>query len=146
MTPSSVGPDDAPRLAILHAAAFERPWSAEDLAAMIADGAVALAVADGFILLRTFGLEAEILTVAVDPRAQRRGVGRALLQAVLGAAAQRGVQSVFLEVAEDNAAAAALYAAAGFEPIGRRKAYYPRGSKPSADALALRLRLPPAAP
>ena len=113
---------------------------------MISDGAVAIAATDGFILIRTFGLESEILTVAVDPGARRRGVGRALLAAALDAAVARGVESGFLEVAEDNTAAAALYAGAGFRPIGRRRGYYPRGSGTSIDALALRLRLPPAAP
>ena len=146
MTPSPAGPGDAPRLAILHAAAFERAWSAEDLAAMMREGAVALAKREGFILLRIFGLESEILTIAVDPGARRQGVGRALLGAALQAAAERGVQSVFLEVAEDNPAAAALYAGAGFEPIGRRRAYYPRVGGAAVDALALRLRLPPATP
>jgi ribosomal-protein-alanine N-acetyltransferase len=41
---------------------------------------------------------------------------------------------MFLEVSERNAAARALYAAAGFAEVGRRRRYYADG----ADALVLR--------
>jgi len=66
---------------------------------------------------------------------RRRGLGTALLRGVAAGAAGRGAQRVFLEVSERNAAARALYAAAGFEPVARRRSYYPDG----ADALVLRL-------
>jgi ribosomal-protein-alanine N-acetyltransferase len=46
---------------------------------------------------------------------------------------------MFLEVAERNGAARALYAAAGFAAAGRRRRYYPDG----ADALVLRRSLTP---
>ncbi|HJU19388.1 MAG TPA: PCRF domain-containing protein, partial [Stellaceae bacterium] len=48
--------------------------------------------------------------------------------------------ALMLEMAEDNTAAAALYAAHGFVPIGRRPRYYRRG-RHFVDALVLRLRL-----
>ena len=53
------------------------------------------------------------------------------------AAAQAGAVRLFLEVAEDNAAARALYDRAGFRPIGRRKAYYARPDGGRTDALVL---------
>jgi ribosomal-protein-alanine N-acetyltransferase len=46
---------------------------------------------------------------------------------------------MFLEVAEANAAARALYAAAGFAEVGRRRRYYADGG----DALVLRRGLSP---
>ncbi len=49
--------------------------------------------------------EAEILNLAVDPALRRRGVGSALLEAVL----ERARGAVFLEVAEPNSPAIALY-------------------------------------
>jgi ribosomal-protein-alanine N-acetyltransferase len=55
------------------------------------------------------------------------------------AAAAAGAARMLLEVAEDNAAARALYAAAGFAPAGRRPRYYPDGR----DALLLAAILPP---
>ena len=42
-------------------------------------------------------------------------------------------------MAEDNAAAIALYRAAGFVEAGRRPGYYPRSDGPAAAALILTL-------
>lgn len=123
-------------LAALHAAAFTvpRPWTAEELAALLAHpGAVLAAAEQGFALARVAADEAELLTIAVAPAARRRGLGRQLLARVLTAAAGRGARSVFLEVAADNAPARALYAMAGFAEAGRRRGYYG-----GADALVLR--------
>jgi ribosomal-protein-alanine N-acetyltransferase len=89
----------------------------------------------GFALGRVQADQAEILTIAVRPGARGQGVGRALLNALLTEAAKRGALDLFLEVAEPNAAARALYAGAGAKEVGRRRRYYADG----ADALVLRL-------
>jgi ribosomal-protein-alanine N-acetyltransferase len=60
---------------------------------------------------------------------------------VAGAAAQ-GATRLFLEVADDNAAALALYARAGFSEAGRRPGYYARPDGGRQDALILALNLP----
>ncbi|WP_229400621.1 ribosomal protein S18-alanine N-acetyltransferase [Micromonospora okii] len=79
--------------------------------------------------------EAWVQNIAVRRDAQRRGVGRALLEALLAEAARRGARSTLLEVAADNAPAQRLYATYGFEPIGVRRGYY----QPSnTDALVMR--------
>jgi len=44
---------------------------------------------------------------------------------------------MFLEVAADNLAAQSLYAGAGFNPIGRRPAYYIRSGGQAVDAVIL---------
>jgi len=78
--------------------------------------------------------EAWVQNIAVRRDAQRRGIGRALLEALLAEAARRGVRSMLLEVAADNAPAQRLYATYGFEPIGVRRGYY----QPSnTDALVM---------
>ncbi|MEU4479810.1 ribosomal protein S18-alanine N-acetyltransferase [Micromonospora sp. NPDC023966] len=78
--------------------------------------------------------EAWVQNIAVRRDAQRRGIGRLLLEALLAEAARRGVRSTLLEVAADNAAAQRLYAMYGFEPIGVRRGYY----QPSnTDALVM---------
>jgi ribosomal-protein-alanine N-acetyltransferase len=59
------------------------------------------------------------------------------VEAAAGLAGQGGAGTLFLEVAGDNAAALALYAAAGFEAIGLRKGYYATG----ADAVVMRRTL-----
>ena len=64
-----------------------------------------------------------------------------LLRAALARAAAAGSARVFLEVAEDNAAARALYLRHGFAQVGRRPAYYRRGQTRAAAALVLARRL-----
>jgi ribosomal protein S18 acetylase RimI-like enzyme len=54
---------------------------------------------------------------AIRPDHQRRGLGRALLDATLAAARAIGLQ-VKLEVHRDNVAAIRLYESAGFAPLG----------------------------
>lgn len=98
----------------------------------------------GFALFALAADEAEVLTLAVAPGARRRGLGAALLAAAAAAAAARGARSIHLEVAEDNAAARALYARAGFAETGRRRGYYARpGGRTDALRLRRALDIPP---
>ncbi|CUX80591.1 MAG: ribosomal-protein-alanine N-acetyltransferase RimI [Roseibaca calidilacus] len=126
-------------LAAIHKAAFPHdPWSRADLAGYMSDPAALLvARPEGFILLRIVLDEAEVLTFAVAPQAQGRGMGAALLAQALAQAKSRGVGRIFLEVAADNAPARALYARAGFRETGLRKGYYARPGAPPVDALTL---------
>ena len=142
----SVQDDRADRLAAIHAAAFagpgETPWSAEAFADLLAQaGVFAVETEDGFILMRAVADEAEILTLAVRPAARRRGEGGRLVGEGVLAAAAGGAARVFLEVAEDNAAARALYAGAGFAEAGRRPGYYAGADGGRRDALLLVLNL-----
>jgi [ribosomal protein S18]-alanine N-acetyltransferase len=78
--------------------------------------------------------EAWINNLAVRRDAQRRGIGRALLEALLAEAARARVSRVLLEVAATNAAAQKLYAGHGFEVVSLRRGYYqPSGT----DALVM---------
>lgn len=138
--------EDAAVLATVHALAFAAPWPAEAFASLMrSPGVYALAAEDGaaigLILMRAIAGEAEVLTLAVVPAHQRRGVARALLAAGLALAEPMGAETAFLEVASDNAAAITLYHAAGFVPVGRRASYYARDDGPAVDALVLRRAL-----
>ncbi|HVT65388.1 MAG TPA: ribosomal protein S18-alanine N-acetyltransferase [Mycobacteriales bacterium] len=83
--------------------------------------------------------EAYIQTIAVAPRAQRQGIGEALLVEMLDEAARRGCPHVDLEVRADNAPAQRLYERHGFTRIAVRRGYY----QPSnVDAIVMR-RLAP---
>jgi len=139
---SQAGPADARAMAALHAASFHRAWSDGEFADLLAQGDV---VADrvivgrwlaGFILSRIAAGEAEILSVAVKPARRGKGLGRGLLDQHLRRLAGRGVGTVFLEVAENNWPARALYRRAGFSDVGRREGYYPEAK--GAAALILR--------
>ena len=85
---------------------------------LIADAA---GVAAGFALLIydlpdeiTLTEQAFIAYMAVEPAWQRRGVARILLGRIEEEARKRGLPYLSLMVTEDNAAARALYGAAGF--------------------------------
>lgn len=132
-------------MAALHALAFPvgRGWSSGEIAAMIAaPGGFAVTAPEGFALGRAVAGEAELLTIAVTPDRRRAGAGRVLLARFEAEAAARGAGTAFLEVAEDNFAARALYRAAGWRETGRRKDYYARPGG-AVDALTLAKALAP---
>lgn len=127
-------------LAAIHAACFTspRPWSEAEFAGYLSSDRVFLcAETGGFLLGRVIADEAELLTVAVLPHAQGRGIGTRLVTAFLTESAKRGAVQAFLEVAETNAPARALYARAGFAESGRRKGYYTVPNGASVDAIVM---------
>lgn len=73
--------------------------------------------AAAFALLGVRGPDAWIGGMATAPPHRRRGLGRRVLVAALEAAAQRGCETVWLEVVDANAAAIALYRDLGFAPV-----------------------------
>jgi [ribosomal protein S18]-alanine N-acetyltransferase len=75
----------------------------------------------GFLAARSLGeCECEVLNLAVSPEYRRKGLGRALLSALLEG--YRG--AIFLEVRESNLAARNLYKSMGFKEISSRQGYY----------------------
>ncbi len=136
---------DLDRLLVVERECFAEPWSR----AMLDDelrggpGHVALGVegADGALdaaaLARLAVGTLEIQSVAVRPRARGRGLGRALVGALLARARADRAERADLEVRAGNAAAIALYASEGFVPVGRRRRYYGDGE----DALLMSLVL-----
>ncbi len=144
-----VSPADAEELAALHATCFADAWPAPAILGVLAmPGAFGLRVGApcgptaGFVLARVASDEAELLTVAVAVPWRRRGLARALIGMVAAEARLRGAARLFLEVAEDNAAARDLYAGEGFATVGRRRGYYARPGAPAIDALTMRRDLP----
>jgi len=119
---------DSERMAEIHAQSFFKGWDDADMWAHIQKDLCfgfgrPLA---GFIIISSAADQAEILTIAIDPARRRKGIARALLEICETELTDNGVDMLFLEVAEDNAAAIEFYKGAGFEPIGRRPAYYKR--------------------
>ena len=130
------------RMAEIHAAAFAgrgQVWSEADFTTLRArPGTDFVAVNDdAFALFQVIAPEAELLTLAVDPPSQGRGLGRIALDTATTLAARLGATTLFLEVAEDNVPARALYARAGFAETGRRRGYYARAGGAPVDAVLL---------
>ena len=80
----------------------------------------------------------QILKVGVDPVWRRHGIARVLLARVADDARNLGARTSSLEVRAANAGAQALYAALGYEVLGRRPRYYSDGE----DALIMQGPLP----
>ncbi|MGV6839513.1 MAG: GNAT family N-acetyltransferase [Planktomarina sp.] len=120
-----------------------RAWSAQEMQKLLDDPQTLCFGDNAAFLIVSYVLdEAEILTLAVHPNQRRKGKALDLLHICEATLLDVNVTRLFLEVAEDNDAAHALYKKGGFKTIGRRKGYYKRSSKPSVDALILEKHLP----
>ncbi len=127
-------------LAETHAAAFGGTgWPAADFARYLDDATTTIfGDATCFVVFRIMGPEAEILTLATHPDVQGRGLATAMLRAALDALRDRGVEDVFLDVAETNLAAIALYNRTGFIAFSHRAQYYANG----ASAICMKVSFP----
>ncbi|MDR3373765.1 MAG: GNAT family N-acetyltransferase [Ancalomicrobiaceae bacterium] len=145
-------PDDADALAGVHATSFAHDWNAEEIAALLRDGNVIGFVARratafgrrravGLLLLRTAADEAEVLTLAVDPRLRRLGCGLKLMEAGLRRLYRDRITALFLEVEAGNQPALALYRRLGFTQVGERRGYYGHPDGTSSTALVMRVDL-----
>jgi N-acetylglutamate synthase len=95
--------------------------------ATVADEACGVAVLDAELV--------GLFDVATDPRARRRGHARRITAALLAWASASGARRAYLQVAEANTAARALYEGLGFRPAYRYVyAVRPTGGGPPAPA------------
>ncbi len=133
--------DDIPEVAKLERRTFSEPWSGKGFAESLAQEYTLFLVAQapdehiaGYCGLYLSVDEAEITNVAVREADRRRGIGDAMLAALLREAAQRGAQRIYLEVRVSNRPAIRLYEKHGFAPCGIRKGFY---RWPDEDALVM---------
>ncbi|WP_066799969.1 ribosomal protein S18-alanine N-acetyltransferase [Sphingomonas soli] len=127
------GVHDLPQIVQIMQDAFEprfgEAWTSAQCMGMLSLPGVWMVIASldgkdiGFALTRLVADEAELLLLATRPGARRRGVGGALLRAVIEEARARGAAQIFLEVRAGNSAAK-LYNREGFAKVGERTNYY----------------------
>jgi ribosomal-protein-alanine N-acetyltransferase len=92
-----------------------------------------VAISDGHVagyhllLLRAGSRWARLYSIAVDPARRGRGLGRRLLADAEAQARAAGCHGLRLEVRQDNAAAVALYEAAGYRRLAALPGYYEDG-------------------
>ena len=124
--------EDCGQAARLHQAAFFKGWKEKDFQEFLENPLVhGLKIEEnhgisGFILWREVADEAEILTLVVTPASQRTGRGSFLLTALSEILIKKGIQYLFLEVAEDNNQAQIFYRKHNFVLQSKRPQYYPR--------------------
>lgn len=131
-------------LARTHAAAFGgNGWPETDFTNYLNDPTILISGDDFcFGVFRMVGPEAEVLTLATCPDAQNTGRATAMMARALNQLKARGVEDVFLDVAEDNTPARALYARCGFVQFAIRNNYYASG----AAAICMKNELSVASP
>jgi len=123
---------------------FTAPWPAVAMAEEI-DGrswsrVIVVEIQDlivGFMVYWVVDPELHLLNLATLPEFRRQGVGRAMVERLLGDAARHGREEVWLEVRQSNAGARRLYGQLGFEDYGIRRRYYQDNDE---DAVVMRWR------
>lgn len=83
---------------------------------------------------------ASIAHIAVDERARRGGLGRALLEHACNAAAREGKEAMLLQVRRKNDGARAFYQALGFQQVDVSEHYY---TNPDDDGIVMVRQLHP---
>ena len=136
-------PGDVDAVVAIETEAFTTPWQADTFASLIdRDGVELIVMVDesdiviGYAVLWCILDQGELANLALSPARRGAGLGSHLLRHVVGVAAARGVQKLFLEVRASNARAIELYTRFGFEDVGLRRAYY---DHPREDARVMRL-------
>lgn len=112
-------------------ACFSIPWTRADFVRETTENKMAVyrvALLDGCVAgyagMWHVVNEGHITNVAVAEAHRRRGIGDALIRALIAVAEEREMIGITLEVRMGNAPAQALYAKYGFKPEGIRKRYY----------------------
>lgn len=129
-------------VAELEALCFPEPWTREGLAAELSCDTAVFLVAEldgvpaGYAGMHRVWDECYVDDVAVFPDRRRKGVGRALMEALIAEARGKNAAFLTLEVRDSNAPARELYRSLGFREAGRRRNFY---RNPAEDALILTL-------
>ncbi len=89
----------------------------------------------GFVAVTLIPPEAELLRIGVKTEFRRRSIGASQIKRMLSDLESENIETVFLEVRQDNLSACELYRECGFKRIGNRKNYY---RSPSCDAMIFR--------
>ncbi len=137
---------DLPQVVAIERRAFTSPWSlAMFVLELSKPSGVCLAATTteqelvGYLVCSRYDTVWHVMNVAVDPDRRRRGIGTALIGALLervGPEAQ-----VTLEVRRSNAGAQVLYERFGFRSAGVRPRYYADNGE---DAVIMWRTTPPA--
>ena len=133
-------------IAALERECFSLPWSEASIRSELRNelSLWLVAVEDcrmlGYVGSQTVLGESDMMNLAVRPDCRRRGIGKALVEALCEALRVEKAVSLTLEVRASNEAAKALYAALGFTSVGCRPRYY---SRPTEDAELFRKELNP---
>lgn len=132
---------DLPFIMPVERRCYDFPWSEGIFRDCIRSGYYCCLLLDrgailGYSIMAVAAGEAHVLNICIDRNEQGRGLGRALLEHLIGKAREADAVRMLLEVRVSNTAAKTLYESAGFTEIGMRRNYYP-GRRSREDAIVL---------
>jgi ribosomal-protein-alanine N-acetyltransferase len=139
---------DLDAVADIEARAYSHPWTRGNFENSVKSGHLGLTLRDpagtlvAYAVLMPVVDEIHLLNITVEPQRQRLGLGRLMLAIALATSHAHRIHTMLLEVRPSNTGAIALYQAAGFAEVGRRKGYYPAHGGKREDALVLRRSWP----
>ena len=83
----------------------------------------------GYLKARVTREDMEIISILIDKKFRKMGIGKSLLNKLLNFAFKKKIQNIFLEVSVANIIAINLYKKFNFIKVGKRKDYYFQNGK-----------------
>ena len=107
---------------------FERKWKKKDFIKFISNKDNIFILSNpkplGYLKARLTRDEIEIISILIDKKFRKIGIGKSLLNKLLNIALKKKIQNIFLEVSVENQIAINLYKKFNFNKVGERKNYY----------------------
>ena len=92
----------------------------------------------GYLKARVTKDEIEIISILIDKKFRKIGIGKSLLNKLLSIALKKKIKNIFLEVSVENQKAINLYKKFNFIKVGKRENYYlQHGKYIDADIMKL---------
>lgn len=135
---------DMPDVLSIERACFEHSWSEEDFLCCLRQRNCIGMVAEqdhkivGFMIYELHKLTLRILNFAVDPEAQRGGIGSRMIGRLVDKLSQQRRREIVLEVRETNLDAQLFFRSQGFRALGVLREHY---DDTAEDAYSMIFRL-----
>ena len=112
---------------------FEKKWAKKDFYSFISNQYNIFILSHpkplGYLKARIIRDEIEIISILIDKKFRKVGIGKSLLDKLLNIAFKKKIQNIFLEVSVENIIAINLYEKFNFVKVGKRKNYYFQNGK-----------------
>lgn len=139
--------DDLDALLAIENQCYSHPWTRGNFIDSMAMGyAMQLLWIDeqlvGYFVAMQGVDEVHLLNITVNPRFQRQGWAKVLLEQLRSWATSVRAGTIWLEVRKSNGRAQQVYLEFGFQAVGLRKRYYPVSHVEREDAVVMSFLLP----
>jgi ribosomal-protein-alanine N-acetyltransferase len=123
---------------------YEKKWAKKDFYSFVSNQnnifILSCPKPAGYLKARATRDEIEIISILIDKKFRKIGMGNSLLNRLLNIALKKKIQNIFLEVSVENQIAINLYKKFNFTKVGKRENYYFQNGK-YIDADIMRLVL-----